>query len=320
MYGIQTIQPGLVQIALPPHSDVGLPFGTPYNVYLLDGPSPTVVDTGHASGRAGLLAALEACGTDPARVGRVVLTSARPDAIGNVPLFSNATVVAASAPASYAAHALESLTPTLAIARELVGGPEGNPDWSVELVDRFEGLVLEGIPEFRPLVVDDGQVLVTGRGPLSVQHTPGADLYAACYVDHARNQLFSGPTVVPPSTVRILSPKSYGISLQAISALEPEMIFSAHGPVQTSFYAIFRSLNLSVSNLVQNMPFALQGPTPVARIAYNDVGYWPRDLIRFAASVHRFKVMLDELVASGVASVTGTGAWAEYSMERPSRY
>ena len=320
MYGIQTIQPGLIQIVVPPHVASGLPFGTPYNVYVLEGPSPTLIDTGHATGGDALVAALRELGIEPSRVGRIVLTSARHDAVGNVGRFPNATVLAPSAPDSYADHAREALEPVITVARQLVDGQETHPDWCHDVVDQFEALMVGGLPEFRPMLLEDGQELATSRGPLTVQCTPGADLHAACYLDRARNELFSGPTVVPPATVRILSPKAYGISLQAISALQPELIYSAHGAVQRSFYAIFRSLNLSVSNLVQNMPFALQGPTPVARIAYNDLGYWPRDLMRFAATVHRFKVMLDELVTSGVAAVTGEGAWADYSMERPSRY
>ncbi len=321
MYGLQTIADGLVQITLPPlDARVGLPFGTPYNVFLLDGPAPTLVDTGLAGAATALKAALAELGIAPESIGRVLLTSGRPDAFGNAALFPNASFVAASAPASWSAHATESVRPYIQIARELLDGPETNPEWSVDTIDEFEAAMSGELVELDPLIAPDGARVATARGPVIIRHAPGVDPHAACFIDTARNQIFAGATVVPPSTVRVQSPKSYGISLQAISALTPDFVFSAHGAVQTSYYAIFRSLNLSVSNLVQNMPFALQGATPVARIAYNDVGYWPRDLIRFAATVHRFKVMLDELVLSGVAAVSGEGAWAEYTMDRPSRY
>jgi glyoxylase-like metal-dependent hydrolase (beta-lactamase superfamily II) len=320
VYGIHHVRAGLVQVTVPPCAPLGLPYGTPYNVFVLDGPSPTLIDTGHVGGRDALRAALDELGVAPERVGRIALTSARPDAIGNVPLFPNASVVAASAPDSYRAHAAEIVTPVVAIARELVDGPDGHPEWRQEVVDAFVEEAVRGVPEFRTLAVGDGAQVGAAGGRLTARHSPGVDPHATCYVDVARNELFAGATVVPPSTVRVRSPKSYGVSLQAISSLQPDLVLSAHGPVQTSYYAVFRSLNLSVSNLVQNMPFALQGPTPVARIAFNDLGYWPRDLIRFAAWVDRFKVMLDELVQSGVASVEGDGAWARYSMERPSRY
>ena len=309
-----------MQITIPPCALTALPYGTPYNVFVLGGPAPTLIDTGHVGGRASLVAALAALELTPDRIGRIVLTSARPDAIGNVPLFANASVVAASSPQSYREHAESTVAPVISIARELLSGPQGHEAWSEDAVLRFEEEALRDVPEFRPIVADDGNVVASASGPLTIRHTPGVDPHAACLVDERRNELFAGATVVPPSMVRVRSPKSYGASLQAISALKPDRVLSAHGPVQTSYYAVFRSLNLSVSNLVQNMPFALQGPTPVARIAFNDLGYWPRDLIRFAAWVDRFKVMLDELVGSGVASVEGEGAWATYSMERPSRY
>jgi glyoxylase-like metal-dependent hydrolase (beta-lactamase superfamily II) len=321
VYGLQTVAEGLVQITLPPHEPrVGLPFGTPYNVFLLQGAAPTLVDTGHSGAANALRVALAELGTAPELVGRVLLTSARPDAAGNVSLFPNASFVAASAPESWAAHAADSIQPYIQVARELLASPDRNPDWSASTIDEFEGAMTAATIEIDPVLAPDGAAVATSRGPLLIRHTPGVDPHAACFIDAERNQIFAGATVVPPSTVRVQSPKSYGTSLQAISELTPDLVFSAHGAVQTSYYAIFRSLNLSVSNLVQNMPFALQGATPVARIAYNDVGYWPSDLMRFAATVYRFKVMLDELVVSGVAAVSGEGAWAEYTMDRPSRY
>ena len=98
------------------------------------------------------------------------------------------------------------------------------------------------------------------------------------------------------------------------------MILPAFGGPERNYFAFFRSLSLSVANLLQNMPFALQGPTSPAHVAYRDLGYWPGDLIRFAAFVDRYAVMLAELERVGVAARDGEGVWAPYTLDRPARF
>lgn len=322
MFARYSFAPGRAQIAVPPLERIPRPFGFPANVWVLDGPAPTLVDTGFAGGRPALVAALAELGVQPSAVGKVLLTSLLPEAVGNVELFPNATVHAVGAPATVALaeHHAGYRAEIAEVLDGLLGGPDGHPDWDADEADFALDMYFSGAPDALDLVpVGDGQRVVTAAGLLRAIAAPGADPYAAAWFDPESNDLFGGPTACRTPKARIRDPKAFTDALAAISALTPDRILPATGGVERSYTATYRALNLSLSNLVQNMPFALDGPTPVARIAFRDLGYWPRDVVRFAADVLRFKVVLDELVNSGVAGREGSGAWAEYSMERPSR-
>lgn len=324
MYGLSRLAPGRFHVVVPPRERIPLPFGLPVNVGVLDGAVPTLVDTGFVGGRDSLVAALAELGISPATVGKVVLTSLLPEAVGNVEVFENATVHVVGAPSAridLVAHAAALRAEIEATALGLVRGPERHPDWSADDVELALDVYFHGLPDALDVVpVDDGAAVAAAAGATLVAHAaPGVDDFAACWTDPAARILFGGETLTRSPRPRIRRAAAYTESLGRVSAGTPDLIVASHGPAERSYALHFRSLNLGVANLVQSMPFALDGPTPAARIAWRDLGVWPRDVVRFAAEVLRFQVPLDELVASGVASREGSGPWAVYSMERPPR-
>lgn len=322
MFGIHAVAPGLVQLSLAAPLGVGLPFGFPQNVFVVgSGTNRAVVGTGPRGARPSLLAALEAAGVRPSDVTRVILTAALPESLGNVEVFERAAVVAAAdgplRPAAVAAAVRAELEP---LARDLCRGEERNPDWDERDVDTFFEAYLANLPEKLDVIgAPDGAELAAADVVLELLASPGVCSHAACFVERQRGWLFTGPTLTTTPEPRLRDPRAYTDSVARVSQLTPRLILPATGGVEKAYFHFFRSTNLAVSNLVSNMPFALHGPTPVAHVAYRDVGYWPRDVVRFAAWIWRFKVVLDELVASGVAAVEGEGAWARYTMDRPPR-
>lgn len=327
MYGFFEVDSDLVQIALPSVPDVPQPYGFPENVWVGRGARPFVVNTGLRGTRDALAAALEEAGIAPESVRDVVLTSTRPEAIGNIGLFPNATVHAATpspllVPAVAQRDERERIEKVL---RDLAAGNAADPeathaDWNLDTVERFLAAYFGGQPDIVQVSpIADGTRLTLGDATVRVVVTPGVDPHACCLLDADGDRLFGGETVVRAIAPRVGSPKQYSESLDRLSPLQPKRILPAHGGVELSYFAVFRALNLSVANLVQNMPFALQGATSGARIAYNDLGFWPRDIVRFGAHVLHFQAMLDELVRSGVAASEGEGAWTVYTMDRPSR-
>ncbi|MCB9507322.1 MAG: hypothetical protein H6700_02350 [Myxococcales bacterium] len=322
MFGIHAVAPGLVQLTLAAPQGVGLPFGFPQNVFVLGaGSNRAVVGSGPRGARSSLLAALDAAGVRPTDVTRVVLTAALPESLGNVDVFERAAVVAAAdaplQPQAVAAAVRAELEP---IARDLCRGPERHPDWDERQVDAFFDAYAAGLPAHLDVVAaPDGAELAAGDVVLELLASPGVCAHAACFVERQRGWLFTGPTMTTTPEPRLRDPRAYTDSVAQVSQLTPRLILPGTGGVERAYFHFFRSTNLAVSNLVSNMPFALHGPTAVAHVAYRDVGYWPRDVIRFAAWIWRFKVVLDELVASGVAAVEGEGAWARYTMDRPPR-
>lgn len=322
MYATFEYAPGRFQIAVPPLEAIPRPFGLPANVWVLDGPLAAVVDTGFAGGRDALVAALRELGVAPARVGKVLLTSALPPAVGNIELFPNATVHAVGTGSHLAlAAAQRALRDELvALTRELAEGPEGHPDWSADEAELALELYGFGLPDDVAIVgVESGAEVRAAGATLRCIAAPGYDRWGAAWHDEAAGELFGGQTLSRSAAGIIRDPDALTDGLAALSRTTPERILPATGGVERSYVAVFRAQNLALSNLVQNVPFALDGPTAVARIAYRDIGYWPRDLVRFAAHVARFRSVLDGLVAAGVGSRDGEGAWATYTLARPPR-
>jgi hypothetical protein len=108
-------------------------------------------------------------------------------------------------------------------------------------------------------------------------------------------------------------------SLMRISQTAPQLLLPAHGAPMRSHVRAFRSLNLFVNNLMSNIQYALDGPRSIAEIRSRDLGYVPRDLIRFAGSARMAYAVLEELHRVGVAVREGEGPTGTFHIQRPSR-
>ncbi|MFT5994162.1 MAG: glyoxylase-like metal-dependent hydrolase (beta-lactamase superfamily II), partial [Bradymonadia bacterium] len=280
------------------------------------GDVPAVIGTGLAGGRDTLVDALAEVGVSPRQVGRVLLTDHRPETVGNIGLFEHASVVSL-------AHAGDSherwLQRVCAVAHELVDG-DANPQWNHEQVEFFrERYAAEDWSGAHELAVRDGHRIRAGALTLEVVAAPGIDHASVCFYEPDFEWLFVGQTVSLALEPVPDDASAYIASLKHISQATPRAVFPAHGGIEQRYERVFRSAGLAINNLMTNLPFALPHPSSIPEVCRRDLGYFPGDVVRFAAGVIRLQGMVEELCRSGVADREGEGVWAVYRMDRPRR-
>lgn len=313
MYGLGRPLPDVQQITLPTPAGIPRPWGQPCNVYLLSGGLPTVVDTGWAGSRDALVAALREAGVDPNGIRRVLLTSGRPESIGNLEVFARAQVYAGSAALALHATQLRAVALGQAVSH-LQSHPAAHRAWQNACPTSLVARVVAGLPnEVIATPIADEQA-TDDEAPMVALHTPGMWDDSVSWMGTRSGLLCPGHLGVlrmEPDVVRLseVSAQTSRISRQPARAILP-----ACGPAETEHRAYFRSLALSWANLVQNIQFVVRVPRSAADVAYADLGYLPRDVWRFAALVLRYHSVLEELADAGVARREGEGLGATYQI------
>lgn len=318
MFAIEPIEPGLWHLVLPAPG-VPRPWGYPSNVYVMDGPSPTLVDTGWPQARPALLAALEVIGIAPRRVGRVLLTGTSPRTAGNVDMFEEASVVALR-PVDGAEGWPDVLRAVCAVARELASTEPRHDAWHLTTVDAAEvalsgGALVHGT--YLPAV--PGQLIATAGGVAEAIAAPGAETSGAGWLVADRGWLFAGTPLVHRVDPIWTDLPSVGDSIARLAQTRPRLVLPALGPIERHPTVTFRSASLMVSNLMTNLQYAMGGTRTAVELVETDMGYRPTDLMRFAATVMRWDQALVELARGGIAERSEGGIRATYTMERRSR-
>jgi glyoxylase-like metal-dependent hydrolase (beta-lactamase superfamily II) len=96
------------------------------------------------------------------------------------------------------------------------------------------GFEVAGTPLAPERLLDDGDEIAWQDGRLLVVHTPGHESGHCCLFEPRRRWLFTGDTILSTGTTVIAPPdgdmRAYMASLARLRALEPAVIFPAHGP------------------------------------------------------------------------------------------
>ena len=228
----------------------------PVNVYLLDGPEPTLVDAGPDTEAAwtALRAGLAARGYALSAVRRLVLTHAHSDHCGLA-----ARVVAASGARVYAHRndvALLANEPAEITRRRdfyaQMLQKAGIPTSLVEEIQHVFASVNRHSPAIAvdvPLV--DGDVLPIGEHAWEVLYTPGHAAGEICLYlrqagyllsgDHLLRDISSNPVLEPPWPGEQERPHSlvlYLHALERVAALEISQVFPGHGELFTNPRAV----------------------------------------------------------------------------------
>lgn len=317
MFAIYEFSEMVVQIVLPPLSGLPLPWGYGQSVYVLRGPKPVLIDTGHSSARPALMDALCHLGILPDRVQRILLTGSSPSCVGNLAEFPRALAVSTAPIDDTTRDASRERERLAGIVDELLVEPGAPHHWSRDAFAAAAGALFPETDEpVELMVVDDGDAVAAAGlvfDTLSVGGTYGSSsiFYAA-----DRRWLFASDVVNVTPRPMIRDSKALLGSLEKLSSLSVATLFPAQGPIESQPARAFRSATLYVTNLRTNLQYLLNQPRSAAELAYRDLGYWPQDMMRFAARTLEYKMLLEELVDAGVASHERDGERLLYRMGR----
>lgn len=305
MYAIQRLQERQWCITLPANNALSRPWGFPRNVYLLANEVPTLVDTGYASSRDALLAALNEAGVSPASIQRVVLTSQDAGAAGNVEAFENAAVWAPKLSDAARGAGRRWRAYVLDVLRALTSVEDAPEAWS--RLDLEEILRCLEPPELsQPLLpLNEGMPLRLDDGIFDVLLTPGCGEGGAAFYDASRRVLYGGPCVTWTSRPVVRDYGDFADAVGRVSRLSLAELRPVQGLVETSPDVFFRMLGLFVTNMRSNMQYVLNQPASAFDLAFADFGYLPDDLQRFAGSVLEFDSVLREFDSAGVVKQSG---------------
>jgi hypothetical protein len=322
MFGLQKVSPSLLRVVLPPPAGVPMPYGSPYNVWVVLGERPVVVDTGWQGVRSNLLAALEEAGVNRFEVSHVLLTGLGPAQTGNSDAFPNAMLVGRDPDGisrSYRRAMRTEQAHEVSWIRAIGSWGQAASEWSSADVEAFAQSWMGQLPETLSLLgVQEGMRIRTGAGVFTVYESPGVGWAGTTWLGD--NGLMFGGELIDLDEEPMLRDAPAAVeSLMRISQTAPQLLLPAHGAPMRSHVRAFRSLNLFVNNLMSNIQYALDGPRSIAEIRSRDLGYVPRDLIRFAGSARMAYAVLEELHRVGVAVREGEGPTGTFHIQRPSR-
>jgi glyoxylase-like metal-dependent hydrolase (beta-lactamase superfamily II) len=304
MYGIEELTDSVVQIALPPHADIPLPWGYPHSVYLLRGESPSLIDTGHPTASDALLEALRALDVAPERIHRILLTGTSPGCVGNLSLFPRALPVCTKPSIERPLGATElELERISTIIDELLLEPTAPDDWDREVFDE------QFAPSFRDagglpkdsMLVADGDAVAAGQFIFDALAVSGSFGSTTVYYAADKRVLFPGSIANVRPRPMIRDATALLESLDKIESLSTGTLYPSQGTAVDAVHTQFRSAHLYVTNLRTNLQYLLNEPRTAGQLAAGDLGYWPKELIRFAGLALTFRQLLEEHVRAGVA-------------------
>ncbi|MEM1349254.1 MAG: MBL fold metallo-hydrolase [Myxococcota bacterium] len=318
MYAIHLIDTDLWRITLPNPDVRRLPGARPVNVYLVTHDAPALINAGHPTQHQALGDALREIGTSPSDIERIVCTSWQPDHLGGAQAFPRADTFVFS-PDMLQPTRYDSWLDTLRRAmRELFARVEhlpGSEDTRDDLDAYLASFVPPSTEDLRFIPLRGGHVVRAGDFELEVLSAPGPDPGHIVLWDAQHARLFSGALTRDGLPEVIHSVQGYLVAMERALELEPKVLLPSYGLLDPhGTFTLRRSLRF-LHNFLGNAPGALaQGPT-LLEFVERDMGYIPRDRVRFAATLMAYRAFLDELVRTHNIDAAGTGVSRRYGIE-----
>lgn len=309
MYQLHEVTPDLFQVTLSAPESFGYTWGEARNVYVFTGPSPALIDSGHAAQQDALHAALRQLEIAPDAVQRILLTSLTADAIGGVSSFPNARVWAANA---YEAAEIDTAR---AYVQKIFDALRALPDAPKTWTDADAKQLLEQLfptPTFPIQTLSDGQPIRVGQWILDALQTPGLHHPAAAYFAADRGWLFSGPAInmtpraVPDDPGHLLE------TLGQVGSMSVKKVLPVRGTIDDFPDIFFRTLSLYISNMRANMKYIFEDPQSSIDLVASDFGYWPEDLYEVAARLMTYDAVFREFQDAGVVHIVEEGRVAGF--------
>ena len=316
-FELEEFEAGITRIELPPLGGHGAALSGPVNVYLIDGPSPALINAGHPSQADLLLESLRECQIEPSSIERIVATSWAIDVVGGATRFPRADLFVMSpdmaAPRDYDTH-LENRRRALGrLAAELA---DQDPEFRRQPVDDDIAAFFPRSTRslsFAPL--RNGHFLRAGELDLEVLATagPGPGHMALFCADH--QLLFCGDFAMSGLPDRLTDPQSYLVSLQRLAELPSELVLPNRSrPYQQGRWTVTRAANF-LNSFLSNAPAALFNAPTVLEFLERDRGLGPDRPTELVVNVELFQKLFDELVRSNAIAAAGRGITRRYGVD-----
>lgn len=316
-HSTEAVVDGLIRIELPALDGVSPALSAATNVYLVDHPSPALINAGHPAQFDHLVRALRECGITPADVERIIATSWRIDVVGAAPQFPGADLFV--------------LSPDMRTPRDLEMQIETRRQHLTKMAARMADFdedfrrrpVEEAIERYYPRLTRDlrfaplrnGHFVHAGRRRLEVLGTGGPGPGHMALYDADDELLFCGDFAMTGFPRHIADPQAYLVNLERLAKLSSNRVLPNRGRTfKQGRWTVSRAANF-LNNFLSNAPAALvRGPT-ILEFMERDRGQLPDDPVELLLTYERFKLLFDELVRSRAIAADGEGLTRRYGVD-----
>ncbi len=314
---VEKITEGLLRIELPPVAGICEALSTSTNVYLVEHPSPALINAGHPAQFDHLVRALRGCGISPADIERIIATSWQIDVVGAAPQFPGADLFVLS-PDMRTPRDLEMQVDARRQRLLQLGGRMADFD------DRFRRQpVEEQIEDYYPRLTRDlrfaplrnGHFVKAGSLRLEVMGTAGPGAGHMALYEEERKLLFCGDFTMTHLPRFLEDTRAYLVSLERLAQLESKRVLPNRGRVFTQGrWTVTRAANF-LNNFLGNAPAALVRSPSVLEFIERDRGHLPEDPVELLLLYERFQLLFDELVRSRAIAAAGDGFERRYGVD-----
>lgn len=320
MYAIDRLEEHVWQIILPKPTITTLPFARPNTVYALGGPHPALINAGHPSQYPALCSALREIGLEPAHITRIIATSWSLDAAGGLASFPQADAFVFSPdmtqPSAYERWVQSQRDAYAEVVRALAQRPAYAHVNEAALAALLDVALPRVAERLRFIPIRAGHVIAAGPLTLEVISTPGPDAGHIGLFEPTRRWLFSGDLTRDGLPDVIADVQTYLTSMERALMLQPEVLLPTYGLVDHSgAYTLRRTLRF-LNNFLSNAPLTMKNSPPtLVEFVERDLGFQPRDVLRFASTLMVYRAFLDELVRTRIITAVGEGLDRRYGID-----
>ncbi len=316
-FDLHSISEGITRIELPAPVAIGEGLATPVNIYLIDDPSPALINAGHPAHSDNLLGALRACGVTPAQIERIIATSWQIDVIGGATHFPRADLFVLSpdmkTPRDYEMWVDTRRQIWRRLAQEIASFDEGFEPAAVDdAVERFFPRMTRNL-RFAPL--RNGQFIQAGPLHLEVLATAGPGPGHMALYEADEQLLFCGDFAMSGLPDRLTDAQSYLISLERLAELPSKLALPNRGRTfEQGRWTVSRAANF-LNNFLSNAPAVLVRAPTVMEFIERDRGVTADEPLKLMRGCLLFRALFDELVRTRTIAAEGQGLTRRYGVD-----
>lgn len=316
-FELEEIADDLVRIELAGLAEVPEALARPINVYLVEGPTPALINAGHPGHADALGRALRSRGLSPASIERIIATSWEIDVLGGAAQFPRADLFVASpdmqAPRDYEMQLQSRRRRFVEVAREIAEVDDGLRVQPVEeATQRYFPRMTRDL-RFAPL--RNGQFVRAGSLRLEVLATGGPGPGHLALYDEDRQLLFCGDFSLSGLPDRLDDTQSYIVSMERLAELSSRTALPNSGRVyDKGRWTVARAANF-LNNFLSNAPSALVRQPTVIEFVERDRGYTVDEPMELVVAYDRYRELFEELVRTRTVAAEGEGAGRRYGVD-----